>query len=111
MRCGCSTNPLIANPYSSWQPFSTPGGAIIVSQPNPTEGQSTVTFSVMEEGYTTLEVFDLSGRLVDAIFTGTAVPGADYRFEFDGSGLPNGVYTYRLTTGSEVVIDKFIIAK
>ncbi|MCH2214123.1 MAG: T9SS type A sorting domain-containing protein [Flavobacteriales bacterium] len=111
VRCGCSQVPLVAGPFSSWQPFSTPGGSAIASQPNPTEGLSTVTFNVDQEAYTTLEVFDVSGRTVDAIFTGNAQPNNEYRFDFDGSGLPNGVYTYRLTNGSEVVIDKFIIAK
>ena len=111
VRCGCSQTPLVAGPFSSWQPFSTPGGAAISSLPNPTVGQSNVTFTVAEEGYTTLEVFDMSGRLVDAIFTGVAQPNNDYRFEFDGSSLPNGVYIYRLTTENEVVNDKFMIAK
>jgi hypothetical protein len=111
VRCGCSQTPLVAGPFTTWQPFSTPGGAAISSLPNPTEGQSNVTFTVAEEGYTTLEVFDMSGRLVDAIFTGVAQPNNDYRFEFDGSSLPNGVYIYRLTTETEVVNDKFMIAK
>ncbi|MFT7080376.1 MAG: hypothetical protein ACJAZC_001922 [Cryomorphaceae bacterium] len=111
VRCGCSQTPLIAGAFSSWQPFSTPAGAGITSSPNPTAGQSNVTFTVVEEGTTTLEVFDLSGRLVDAIFTGVAQPNNDYRFEFDGSALPNGVYIYRLTTESEMVNEKFMIAR
>ena len=113
VRCGCQASPLVANAYSSWQPFTTPGGpgSAISSFPSPTEGQSNVTFTVGEEGYTTLEVFDMSGRLVDAIFTGVAQADNDYRFEFDGSSLPNGVYIYRLTTENEVVNEKFMIAK
>lgn len=111
VRCGCSQTPIIAGPFSSWVPFTTPGGAAIASMPNPTTGQSNVTFSIAEEGYTTLEVFDMSGRLVDAVFAGNAQPNNEYRFEFDGSSLPNGVYIYRLTTASEVVNDKFMIAR
>ncbi len=110
VRCGCSVDPLVAGPYSSWQQFTTPGSAIS-SLPNPTEGQSNVTFTVVEEGYTTLEVFDMSGRLVDAIFTGNTQPNNEYRFEFDGSSLPSGVYIYRLTTENEVINDKFMIAR
>ncbi len=110
VRCGCSQNPIVAGPFSAWQPFSTPGSAI-ASQPNPTEGQSNVTFTVIEDSYTTLEVYDMSGRMVDAIFTGNAQANNDYRFEFDGSSLPNGVYIYRLTTENEVVNEKFIIAR
>ncbi|MGB6038195.1 MAG: T9SS type A sorting domain-containing protein, partial [Cryomorphaceae bacterium] len=110
VRCGCSIDPLVAGPWSSWQPFTTPGSAIS-SSPNPTEGQSNVTFTVVEEGYTTLEVFDMSGRLVDAIFAGNTQPNNEYRFEFDGSALPNGVYIYRLTSQSEVLNEKFMIVK
>jgi len=111
VRCGCSQSPLVASPFTSWQPFTTPGGAAITAQPNPTEGLSNVTFSVAEEGYSSLEVFDMSGRMVEAIFTGVTQPNNDYRFEFDGSSLPNGVYMYRLTTENEVVNEKFMIAR
>lgn len=111
VRCGCSQTPLVAGPFSSWQPFSTPGGASIASSPNPTAGPSNVTFTVVEEGTTTLEVFDMNGRMVEAIFTGVAQPNNEYRFQFDGSGLPNGVYIYRLTTQGEMVNEKFMIAQ
>jgi hypothetical protein len=111
VRCGCSQSPLVAGPFSSWQPFSTPSGAALASNPNPTSGQSNVTFTLAEEGYTTLEVFDLSGRLIDGLFNGLATSNNDYRFTFDGSFLPNGVYVYRLTTESEVINEKFMIAR
>lgn len=111
VRCGCSQTPLVVGPWSSWQPFSTPGGSALVSNPNPTEGQSTVTFRLSEEGFTTLEVFDMSGRKIDALFSGVAQANSDYRFEFDGSELPNGVYLYRLTTERETVNEKFMIAR
>jgi hypothetical protein len=111
VRCGCSQTPLVAGAFSSYQPFSTPGGAVISSLPNPTTGQSNVTFSVVEGGYATLDVYDMSGRLVDAIFTGVAQANNEYRYAFDGSALPNGVYIYRLTTQNEVVNNKFMIAK
>jgi hypothetical protein len=49
--------------------------------------------------------------LVDAIFTGVAQANNEYRYAFDGSALPNGVYIYRLTTLNEVVNEKFIISR
>ncbi|MCZ4409078.1 FG-GAP-like repeat-containing protein [Cryomorphaceae bacterium 1068] len=111
VRCGCSVDPLIAGPFSTWQVFTTPAGAAIASSPNPTAGPSNVTFTVVEEGTTTLEVFDLSGRLIDGLFNGIAMPNNDYRFMFDGSSLPNGVYIYRLTTEREIINEKFMIAR
>ncbi|MEM9050829.1 MAG: T9SS type A sorting domain-containing protein [Bacteroidota bacterium] len=111
VRCGCSQSPLIAGAFSAWSPFTSPGGPIISSSPNPTSGSSNVEFNIAKEGHTTLEVFDMSGRLVNAIFSGVSQPDVDYRFEFDGSSLPNGVYLYRLTTENEVVNEKFMIAR
>jgi hypothetical protein len=70
-----------------------------------------VTFTVAEEGTTTLEVFDMSGRMVEAIFSGVAQSNNEYRFQFDGSALPNGVYIYRLTTEREIINEKFMIAR
>ncbi|MEM9050832.1 MAG: T9SS type A sorting domain-containing protein [Bacteroidota bacterium] len=111
VRCGCSQTPLVAGPFSAWAPFSTPGGSSITSLPNPTTGQSFVTFNVVQPEMTTLEVFDISGKMVEAIYSGIAQPNADSRFEFNGSDLPNGIYIYRLTTESEVKTEKFMIAR
>jgi len=111
VRCGCSQSPLVAGAFSTWAPFTTPGGSAISSLPNPTSGQSFVTFSVAQPEMTTLEVYDMTGKMVEAIYNGMAQPNVDYRFEFNGNDLPNGVYIYRLTTESEVKTDKFMIAR
>ncbi len=84
--------------------------ATLSSQPNPTGGISWVSFSLPEMGHATLEVYDLSGRLIRSLYNANAEAERDYRFQFDASHLPNGVYLYRLTTAKEVVVDKFILA-
>lgn len=111
VRCGCSQAPLIVGPYSGFDFFSTPGAAVMTSSPNPTEGQSFVKFTVAEQTEATLEVYDMSGRKVAEVFNGFTEPSSEYRFEFDGSNLPNGVYIYRLTTDNEVKTEKFMIAR
>lgn len=111
VRCGCSQTPLVAGPWSAWQFISSPIVFAISTNPNPTSGQSFVSFTASEEGYTALEVYDTRGRLVESIFAGNVQTDAEYRFEFDGSDLPNGVYLYRLTTSAEVVTEKFMISK
>ncbi|MGB6038006.1 MAG: T9SS type A sorting domain-containing protein, partial [Cryomorphaceae bacterium] len=111
VRCGCSQTPLVAGPFSAWQPFSTGSGISISSSPNPTNGQSFVNFTVSQSEMTTLEVYDMSGKMVEALYNGIAQPGSDYRFEFNGTALPNGIYIYRLTTESDVKTEKFMISK
>ncbi len=81
------------------------------SYPNPTTGTSQVVFSTGENGIATLEVFDMSGRTVATLFNQTVKSEVDYRVDFNGNNLPNGVYAYRLTTQNETVIEKFLIAR
>jgi hypothetical protein len=81
------------------------------TQPNPTSGPSTAIFSIENTAYTTLEVFDMNGRNISTLFNQVANAGQEYRIDFDGTFLPNGVYIYRLTTENEVVVEKFMIAR
>jgi hypothetical protein len=87
-----------------------PAAAVLASQPNPTSGPSSVSFSLGTASWASLEVYDLSGRLIKSIFNANAEAGFEYRFDFDATSLPNGIYLYRLNTESEVLIDKFIRA-
>ncbi len=83
----------------------------LVSSPNPTTGTSFAAFSVAEAQMATLEVYDMSGRKIAELFRQDVQANAEYKVEFDGANLPNGVYIYRLTTLNEVAIEKFMIAK
>ncbi len=85
--------------------------AVLASQPNPTEGLSTVSFTADYRTRATIEVFDMSGRAVATLFNAGVEAGVEYRAQFNGSALPNGVYIYRLTTDAEVVMEKFMIAR
>lgn len=110
VRCGCSQNPLIVGPWVN-STFSTPVSLAISSSPNPVVDVSNVTFTAVDHGLSSLEVYDMSGRVVETIFNGMASADTDYRFAFDASNLPNGIYLYRLTTPSEIVTEKFLIAR
>jgi len=81
------------------------------SFPNPTSGLSQAVFVTGQTERATLEVYDMNGRLVEGLFSGMAEAGVEYRIDFDGLALPNGVYMYRLTTDSETIVDKFMIAR
>ena len=81
------------------------------SYPNPTNGPSQAVFVTGQTERATLEVYDMKGRLVEGLFSGIAEAGVEYRLDFDGLRLPNGVYMYRLTTDSETIVEKFMIAK
>ncbi len=83
----------------------------LTSFPNPTSGSSQVVFVTAETARTLVEVYDMNGRMVKALFNQEAEAGVEYRLDFNGTNLPNGVYIYRMTTENEVIVDKFMIAK
>lgn len=85
--------------------------ANLSSNPNPTDDISFVEFTVPENQNVLLEVYDASGRFITSIHNAEAIKDTPYRFEFSGGHLPNGIYLYRLTTETEVIIDKFMIAR
>ncbi|MCA1763342.1 MAG: T9SS type A sorting domain-containing protein, partial [Flavobacteriales bacterium] len=83
----------------------------LTSFPNPTSGLSQAVFTTAATERATLEVYDMNGRVVETLFNQVANANQEYRVDFDGMSLPNGVYVYRLTTDSEVTVEKFMIAK
>lgn len=76
---------------------ASPAGAIFVS-PNPSSGAMTVSFSSGSAGGTSLQVFDLSGRLVTTLFSGDVGPGGHSFVWNPGDGAAHGMYIVRLTT-------------
>ena len=81
------------------------------SYPNPTTGHSQVNFSTPAEGRVLLEVYDMNGRKITTLFNGVAQTNRSYTLDFDGASLPTGIYIYRMTTDTESIIEKFMIAK
>jgi len=58
-----------------------------------------------------LELFDMNGRAVAALFYADVEAIVEYRSDFKDAALPNGVYIYRITTEREEVMEKFIIVR
>jgi hypothetical protein len=85
--------------------------ASITAQPNPANNNTLFTFRAANAAKTSVEIFDLTGKKVADVFVGSVEAGAEYRVDFNVSNLATGVYTYRLTNGSEVKIDRLIISK
>ncbi len=85
--------------------------SVMTSFPNPTNGPSQVVFTTAVTGRTLVEVFDMNGRSVEVLFNQEAQEGQEYRIDFNGAKLPNGVYIYKMTTNNETIVNKFMIAK
>ena len=81
-----------------------PGDANVVLQnyPNPFQDETTIEYSIVEEGDVSLDVFDALGQLVITLATGSREP-ATYTIAWDGRSangreVPTGIYVIRLST-------------
>ena len=83
----------------------------ITVAPNPANNTTVFTFKAAHSAKTSIEVFDMTGKKVADVFMGGVEAGASYNVNFNVSDLATGVYTYRLTNGSDVKIDRLIINK
>ncbi len=68
--------------------------------PNPFNGITQITFTLMASDHVTLSVFDMNGRLISTLLTGTVAAGSHRVFwqGNDASGKPvsSGIYLVRL---------------
>ena len=83
--------------------------------PNPFNPETNFGFRIADFGFTTLRIYDISGRLVKTLLEQELAPG-EYRFTWDGrneSGrvLASGVYLYRLRAGDFVQTRKLILLR
>lgn len=69
------------------------------NSPNPFNPLTTIRFSLSHAGEVRLRVFDILGRAVATLVNERRGAGSHVA-SFDASGLPSGVYFYRLQTGA-----------
>jgi hypothetical protein len=78
--------------------------------PNPFNPETGIRFTIEERGFVSLTVYDLVGREV-AELAGRVMEAGSHRVVFDASGLPSGVYYYRLTSAAGSAVKKMILLK
>jgi hypothetical protein len=78
--------------------------------PNPFNPTTKIEYSVPVGSEVTLQVFNVLGQEVATLFNGYQEAG-NYLATFDGTGLPSGVYIYRLQSGSTSIAKTFVLTK
>jgi photosystem II stability/assembly factor-like uncharacterized protein len=84
--------------------------ALFQNYPNPFNPNSDIRYQISEFRMVKLAVYDLLGREVAVLVNETKSPGA-YQVRFDGTGLPSGVYFYRLEAGRYVETRKMLFVR
>ncbi len=78
--------------------------------PNPFNPTTTIRFSVEMLHATSLQIFDITGRLVETLLDESLTPG-DHEVTWNAGNLPSGVYFVRLQSGEYVESQKVILLK
>ncbi len=78
--------------------------------PNPFNPGTIIRYDVPEPTHVTLEIFNSLGQLVAILVDRDKSPGS-YEVAFDGTGLPSGVYVYRIRAGAHSEVRQMILVK
>ena len=78
--------------------------------PNPFNPSTKIKYTIPDDGYTELKVYDLMGNLISTLVSETK-PAGSYEIVFEASHIPSGVYFYTLTLGDLISTNKMLLVK
>ena len=78
--------------------------------PNPFNPTTTIEFALPHSGYITLKAYNVLGEEVATLVDGDHAAGT-FNTMWTASGLPSGLYFYRLTAGEYVQTKKMVLMK
>ena len=78
--------------------------------PNPFNPSTTIAFGLPAAGQVTVDVFDVTGKLVSRVLDTQRAAGW-HQVSFNASGLPSGTYLYRITAAGQVKTSKMLLVK
>ena len=84
--------------------------ALADNYPNPFNPQTTIEYSLDKAGAVTVNVYSLTGKLVQTLVDGHQAAGT-HIVAFNGGSVPSGIYFYTLTNDSQTITKKMILAK
>jgi len=83
---------------------------LMQNYPNPFNNTTTIRYAVPEETDIQLEIFDISGRLVETLTSQLHQPGF-YDLKWSGRQIASGIYFIKLEAAKTVLTQKMILLK
>jgi predicted secreted protein len=78
--------------------------------PNPFNPSTTIKYSIPQTSKVVIKVFDVLGNEIKTLVNEEKSAG-EYEVEFNGAGLPSGIYFYQLNTGQYSATKNMILLK
>lgn len=79
--------------------------------PNPFNPSTKIKFDMPKNGYVTLKVYDMVGRLVRTLVNNEFVTAGEKEVTFADPKIASGIYFYRIETGDFTATRKMILVK
>jgi hypothetical protein len=100
------------------EPVATPAMRLVLHQnrPNPFNPSTVISFCLPGESDVTLDVFDISGRLVTRLMDEERQSPGAHSVDWDGrdargKAVASGIYIYRLVAGKQSISRKMVLLK
>ncbi|MFW9928526.1 MAG: T9SS type A sorting domain-containing protein [Candidatus Thorarchaeota archaeon] len=92
--------------------FNRPIDGFFLQQnfPNPFNLKTTIDYSLLEESFVTIKIYDILGNEI-ATLRSEREPAGNYSINFNARNLPSGIYFYRMQAGSYISTKKFVLLK
>jgi hypothetical protein len=96
-------------------PFIPVVAGLMQNYPNPFNPTTTIAYDVATAGRVTIEIFDVSGRLITTVVDEKKAPGR-YRVDWTaedkvGTSVSSGIYFYRMRTEDGVLTKKMVLLR
>jgi hypothetical protein len=78
--------------------------------PNPFNPSTKISYSIKEDGFVTLKVYDILGVEIATLVNEQKTAGS-YEADFNAASLPSGMYIYKLHAGSFTDVKKMLLTK
>ena len=78
--------------------------------PNPFNPSTVIKFSIPQNNFVTLKVYDINGKELQTLVNGELSSG-EYKYTLDASALSSGIYLYKLSAGAFIETKRMTLIK
>ncbi len=93
-------------------PLNVPGKGYVLMQnyPNPFNPVTMIRYTIPTRGHVSIIIYNLLGREIETLVEDRLEKG-EHAIQWDASGLPGGIYLYRLKTNDYIETRKLVLQK
>jgi hypothetical protein len=81
------------------------------NHPNPFNPSTTISFTLAQDGFTTLKIYDMLGRETTTLVIENLQAGVVHMAKLNASQLASGLYYYKLESGKQMKVKSMLLVK